>query len=114
MLSLDDIRLRCAPVFDGSPIVVRAFVFGSYARGDQDEGSDVDICYDRPDAGAEGVPRGLAMFDAHGSLRRELESALGVPVDLLPTPDERMCASRSQKRFAREVLRHRRSIYERA
>lgn len=59
------------------------------------------------------MPRGLAMFDKHGSLRRELETAPGVAVDLLPTPDERMCASRSQKRFAREVQRQRRNICER-
>lgn len=114
MLSLDEISRRCTPVFDASPIVLRAFVFGSYARGDQDEGSDVDICYDRPDADSGCMPRGLALLDEHGRLRDALESVLGVPVDLLPTPDERMGSSRSQRRFAREVNRSRRGIYERA
>lgn len=113
MLSLDEIRQRCAPVFEESSIVLRAFVFGSYARGEQEEGSDVDICYDRPDDDSL-VPHGLAMFDEHGKLRRALENALGLPVDLLPTPNERMCSSRAQKRFVREVMSGRKGIYERA
>lgn len=114
MLSFDEIKRRCAPVFDSSPIVERAYVFGSYARGEQDEESDVDICYDKPDASVSGMPHGWAMFDEHARLRNALESALGLPVDLLPLPDEHAGNSRAQRRFAREVNRCKRGIYERS
>lgn len=52
--------------------VSRALLFGSYARGEQTELSDVDIAID------EGAVRGLAFF----SLQCELSDALGKHVDL--------------------------------
>ena len=110
MLTLTDIEAICGPVFDRHRIVERAFVFGSYARGEQDAASDVGICYDAPSAGR---PRGLASFGAQGELRRDLESALGLPVDLLATPREETSAFESQRRFAQEVARDMRRIYER-
>lgn len=48
-------------------------LFGSVARGDDREGSDVDILID--------VPEGTSLFDlAH--IQRELEALLGLKVDL--------------------------------
>ena len=51
----------------------RVYLFGSYARGDMDETSDVDLRIDK------GRIKGLA------SLLLDLEDALGVSVDLIPT-----------------------------
>ncbi|MDY3618792.1 nucleotidyltransferase family protein [Agathobaculum sp.] len=53
----------------------RVYLFGSYARGDAEEQSDMDLRIDK------GAIRGLAL----AGLLVDLEDALGVPVDLIPT-----------------------------
>ena len=53
----------------------RIYLFGSYARGDADRNSDIDLRIDK------GAVRGLLM----GGLAADLEGALGIPVDLVPT-----------------------------
>ena len=53
----------------------RVYLFGSYARGDMTEGSDIDLRIDK------GAMRGFQL----GGLRADLEDALGLPVDLIPT-----------------------------
>jgi predicted nucleotidyltransferase len=50
-------------------------VFGSAARGDDHEGSDVDILVD--------FPPGTSIIDIIG-IQHELADLLGVPVDLVP------------------------------
>lgn len=55
--------------------VQRIYLFGSYARGDSNEQSDIDLRIDK------GAVRGLAV----AGLLIDLEDALGVPVDLIPT-----------------------------
>ena len=50
-------------------------VFGSTARGDDHEGSDVDVLVD--------FPPGTSIIDIIG-IKHELEDLLGVPVDLIP------------------------------
>lgn len=57
--------------------ISRLGVFGSVARGEQTEGSDVDICY-------EGKALSLLTIDA---LQRELESLLGCNVDTVRLRD---------------------------
>lgn len=52
----------------------RASIFGSYARGEANEASDVDILID--------VPDGMTLFGL-GRLKRLLENALGREVDIL-------------------------------
>ena len=52
-----------------------ALLFGSYARGDANKDSDIDLRIDK------GAIRGLQM----GGLAADLEDALGIPVDLVPT-----------------------------
>lgn len=47
-------------------------VFGSMARGDNHEGSDVDICVEMP-------PKALKMI----ALRQYLQELLGVSVDII-------------------------------
>mgnify|MGYP004588812693 FL=1 len=53
----------------------RIYLFGSYARGDADKNSDIDLRIDK------GAIRGLQM----GGLAADLKDALGIPVDLIPT-----------------------------
>ena len=53
----------------------RIYLFGSYARGDANKDSDRDLRIDK------GAIRGLQM----GGLAADLEDALGIPVDLVPT-----------------------------
>ena len=53
----------------------RIWLFGSYARGDMTPASDIDLRIDK------GRIRGIEM----GGLLLDLEEALGVPVDLVPT-----------------------------
>ena len=53
----------------------RIYLFGSYARGDANKDIDIDLRIDK------GAIRGLQM----GGLAADLEDALGIPVDLVPT-----------------------------
>ena len=53
----------------------RVYLFGSYARGDMTDSSDIDLRIDK------GAIRGLQM----GGLAADLEDAFGIPVDLVPT-----------------------------
>ena len=53
----------------------RIFLFGSYARGNMTNSSDIDLRIDN------GSIRGLAL----AGLLVDLEDALGIPVDLIPT-----------------------------
>ena len=63
----------------------RIFLFGSYARGDMEPTSDIDLRIDK------GALRGLEL----AGLLVDLEDALGVSVDLIPTGslDDRFLAS---------------------
>ncbi len=65
--------------------VKRMYLFGSYARGDSSESSDIDLRVDK------GRVKGLQMAFLHD----ELEEALHRPVDLLSTAalDESFLAS---------------------
>ena len=53
----------------------RIYLFGSYARGDMTDASDIDLRMDK------GRIRGVEM----GGLLLDLEAALGIPVDLVTT-----------------------------
>jgi hypothetical protein len=53
----------------------RVYLFGSYARGDMKETSDIDLRIDK------GHIKGLEL----ASLLLELEDTLGISVDLIPT-----------------------------
>ena len=54
----------------------RVYLFGSYARGDMTNSSDIDLRIDK------GNIRG---FQLGGLLLLDLEDSLGVPVNLVPT-----------------------------
>ena len=53
----------------------RIYLFGSYARGDMTDTSDIDLRIDK------GSIRGFQL----GGLLMELEDSFGIPVDLVPT-----------------------------
>ena len=53
----------------------RIYLFGSYAWGDANQESDIDLRIDK------GAIRGLQL----GGLAADLEDALGIPVNLVPT-----------------------------
>ena len=53
----------------------RVYLFGSYARGDMAENSDIDLRIDK------GRIKGLQL----AGLLLDLEDSLGCPVDLIPT-----------------------------
>lgn len=53
----------------------RVYLFGSYARGDMTNSSDIDLRIDK------GNIRGFQL----GGLLLDLEDSLGVPVNLVPT-----------------------------
>lgn len=58
-------------------VVKRLGVFGSVARGEQNEQSDIDVCY-------EGDPPSLLTLDR---IQNELEKLLEAPVDLIRIRD---------------------------
>jgi uncharacterized protein len=67
-------------------------VFGSAARGDDHEGSDLDILVD--------FPPGRSIIDIIG-IQHELGDLLGVPVDLVPRSGlkERACSRAERDRL---------------
>ena len=73
----------------------RIYLFGSYARGEAGTRSDVDLRIDK------GAIRGLAL----AGLLVDLEDALGVPVDLIPT-------SSLDDRFLRSIQEEEVLLYE--
>ena len=72
MLSIPRIRECIAPVCKKSPIR-RAYLFGSYARGNATEKSDVDLR----------IEGDIKSFFMLGGIYSELSDALGAELDLL-------------------------------
>jgi predicted nucleotidyltransferase len=104
--TLDEIRERVAPVARKYQIP-RVYVFGSYARGEATDESDIDLLYVHTDK----IPRGWYIMGFYD----EMERALGKRVDLVPTQvldDE--SERKSKQRMRREVMRERRLIYANA
>lgn len=55
-------------------MITRAHIFGSYARNEQTNASDLDILID--------APRSVSLLDIVG-LQQDLEDALGIKVDVV-------------------------------
>ena len=98
-MSTQAIQATIANYFKAQP-VLKAWLFGSYSRGDQKPWSDIDILvkYDRR------FPIGLMKI---AGMKVELEDLLGCEVDLVEEGKLRPWAVES-------VNRDRRLIYERA
>jgi predicted nucleotidyltransferase len=75
--TIEQLQERIAPVANkyGLPAV---YLFGSYAKGEATENSDVDILVDKSGTALHG------MF-AMGGLYNDLTEALGKPIDLVTT-----------------------------
>lgn len=101
--ALDEIQAIIVPILRDYG-VSRAYLFGSYARGDATEKSDVDL---RIDGG-----RIKSMFGL-GSLYHELTEALKKPVDLVTTEalTHKANANRTE-RFRTHIKEDERLIYE--
>lgn len=82
--TIDELRKIITPLAEKYG-AERIYLFGSYARGDEVEHSDIDLRIDK------GQIRGLAL----AGLLVDLEDALGLPVDMLSTTslDERFLSS---------------------
>lgn len=70
---IDQIKDKAVPILREAG-VVRSAIFGSYARGEGQGASDVDVLVD--------LPRGKSLFDLV-DLQMRLETALGKKVDVV-------------------------------
>lgn len=82
--------------------VDKVYLFGSYARGDADENSDIDLCVDAV---------ALKGLFALGGLYADLEDALGKELDLLT---EKSLKYNSDNSFKDVLQKERVLIYEAA
>lgn len=76
MLSIDNIKNILSGFFKKSP-VIRAWIFGSYARNQQTPDSDLDIL-------VEFDKNNYPSLLYHSSLLCELEDLLNLKIDLVP------------------------------
>lgn len=76
--------------------ILKVYLFGSRARGDNRPDSDYDFCIV--------APKGMGLFKI-GGFYGKLEEALGMEIDII--------SERAMKDdFSRDVLRDRRLLYE--
>ena len=71
-MDIREIKQKAIPILKASG-VTRSSVFGSYARGDQRDDSDIDILVE--------LPKGKSLLDLIG-LEQDLQDALGKKVDV--------------------------------
>ena len=102
--TIEEIKRRITPVAEKYRLAA-VYLFGSYARGDATEKSDVDLLVDLSGTGID------TLFKL-GGLYNELEAALETGIDLVTTDSmEQVTDLRSQKRFREAVRRERMMIY---
>ena len=97
MLTIEEIKERVRPICEHYKIE-KMWLFGSYARGEADEQSDVDLCIEGGDFTIEPW--------AFGGLCVKLEDSLGLPFDIVTRRSLR-------KRFLQNIERDEVLIYER-
>jgi len=96
--TINEIREKLLPVFDLTP-VESAIVFGSYAKGNPTQNSDVDILID-----SKGKIRGIDFF----GILEDIVETLGIPVDLIEA-SQLIDGGRAQREIAETGV----LIYER-
>jgi len=69
----DEIKAKLLPIFRAVP-VEKAILFGSYAKGNPTQSSDIDIVID-----SKGKIRGIDFF----GVLEDITEALDIPVDLI-------------------------------
>lgn len=101
--TLEEIERRIRPVAEKYRLQA-VYVFGSYARGDAKEDSDIDLLVDDTDSGLRGL--------AYGGLCYDLEEALGKEISFVTVGSlEGPCRHKSDLCFRENVHRERRKIY---
>lgn len=103
----DQIRQMIAPIAEKYHLKA-VFLFGSYARGDATESSDVDLLVDT-------TGTSLKSLLSLGALYCDLEAALGKPIDLVTVSTlEQKAQMPSETQFRETVIRERVNIYDAA
>ena len=101
--TLDEIARRVRPVAESYRLQA-VYVFGSYARGDAKEDSDIDLLVDDTGSGLRGL--------AYGGLYSDLEDALGKSIDMVTVGAlQQPVRHKSDISFRETVQRERRKIY---
>lgn len=72
-VDLEEIKRKALPILKNAD-VIKAALFGSYARGEETQESDIDILVD--------LPRGKTLLDLV-SLQYDLEDVFGKKVDVV-------------------------------
>ena len=98
MLTIDEIKRAVASICERYG-VERLSLFGSYARGEADELSDVDLIVDKYDE------KKLIGFE-WGGLYADIQEALGVEIDLLSRRSTR-------QKFLNKIAKDEVLLYER-
>jgi len=102
--TIEEIKERIAPVARKYRLPA-VYLFGSYARGEATEESDVDILVDRTGTELKG------MF-AMGGLFNDLSEAIGKPIDLITTGAlEQECTKQRTPWFVENVESEKIKIY---
>lgn len=100
-LSINEIKNKISPICKQYD-VARAFLFGSYARGEATDNSDVDIRIDKGDS------KKLQGLFAVSAFQLALQDVLGKEVDLITIlPEQDLYSIFRQNLLSEEVL-----IYE--
>lgn len=103
----DQIRQMIAPIAEKYHLNA-VFLFGSYARGDATESSDVDLLVDT-------TGTSLKSLLSPGALYCDLEAALGKPIDLVTVSTlEQKAQMPSEAQFRETVIREMVNIYDAA
>lgn len=76
MMTIDEIREKSSDVFKMYPVNT-VMLFGSYAKGDQTENSDIDMIVKNSDLG----------FLEMSRIRQQLSSKIGKKIDLISEED---------------------------
>ncbi len=101
--TLDEIARRIRPIAEKYGLKA-VYVFGSYARGDAREDSDVDLLVDATGSGLRGL--------AYGGLYIELQDALEKSIDLVTVSSLMQPSARESDLHFRETIeRERREVY---
>ena len=101
--TLEEISRRVRPVAEKYHLKA-VYVFGSYARGEAREDSDVDLLIDDTDSGLRGPAYGGLCYDLEEALEKEISF---VTIDSLEQP----ARHKSDIYFRENVSRERREIY---
>jgi predicted nucleotidyltransferase len=102
--TLAEIQDKVRPIAERYGLAA-VFLFGSYARGDADEGSDIDLLVDLQGSNVSGF--------GVGGLYNSLDAAFNKDIDfvsLATLSSER--TRRNKPRFIENILRERKQIYE--